>query len=115
MTSSTITWPAMVKYAGESELTYIRNQLDWECDADLDVFDCDEGDLLIDSKGQVFALSNRNADSIVATPDDQTLSCAEVAELIRNHFSSVGECCISKFRPGSIEECLRILGQASES
>ena len=36
------------------------------------------------------------------------------AELIKKHISSVGECCVSKFNPRSIEECMRIMSQDHE-
>ncbi len=113
--SRTITWPAFVKYAGESELTYITDQIEWENDADLSACDYDEGDLLIDSCGQAFALYNLTTELIESNPEHEKLSCTDISELIRNHFSSIGECCISKLNPSSIEECMRILSQSRES
>ena len=113
--SRTISWPAFIKYAGENELTYITDRLEWETDTDLSASDFEQGDLLIDSSGQAFALNNLNTGLIEANPKNEKFSCADISDLIKNHFSSIGECCVSKLNPGSIEECMRMLGQGEES
>ncbi len=113
--SRTVTWPAFVKYAGENELTYITDRIEWENDADLSGFDYDQGDMLIDSSGQVFALNDLNTQLTEQIPTNEKLNCTDITELIRNHFSSIGECCVAKLNPGSIEECMRILRQSHES
>ena len=109
MTSTNINWPAFVKIDGDDELTFYRDQAEWENDTDQPVLGYGAGDRLVDSRGHMFTLDQQDAESFDTSPDDKVLSGAEVTELVRNHFANLGNCCVSKLGPGSIEECMQLL------
>ena len=111
MKDRNVSWPAFVKHAGDDELIYFRDRNEWENDDDLPVLGYGADDHLIDSRGQVFALDSPDPELAEPGPDDRVLDCAEIIELVRNHFASLGNCCVSKLSPGSIDECMQLLDQ----
>jgi hypothetical protein len=103
-------WPAFVKYAGDSELTFVSDGQQWRNDADLSCHEYAQEDCMVDSIGAVFTLSSNDAGAIVAFKGEDCLSLVEVVNLVKEHFSSIGECCVSKIAPRSISEGITMLG-----
>ncbi|WP_415894058.1 DUF4144 family protein [Neptuniibacter sp. PT8_73] len=108
-------WPAIIKYRGESELTYIDSGSEWDCDADLHFFRYDSADQLIDSEGNIFSLVDMTDNFVKPRAINCSVSKETMQDLIRAHFSSIGECCVSKFSIGSIAEGITTVGQFEES
>jgi hypothetical protein len=50
-------WPAIIRYHGEAEVTFVSDQTEWDVDADLSCWPYGPKDEFIDSDGRVFALS----------------------------------------------------------
>lgn len=50
-----ILWPAIIKYEGESELTFVSSESEWQCDVDLHFFSYEDDDVLIDSTGAIYS------------------------------------------------------------
>ncbi len=109
-----ILWPAIIKYEGESELTFVASESEWECDADFHFFSYEEGDVLIDSAGAIFTLDRRIENCIRPKPTGRSFDKNEVLEIIREHFSFIGECCVSKFAINTISEGIAIVGSVAE-
>lgn len=101
-----ITWPAIVKYSGDAELAYVENQATWDADAHLHGYRYEKTDVLIDSNGQVYALSNAANGSMQPEPAGKFASLEEVVEMVRAHVSQMGSCCVSKFSATSIREAV---------
>ena len=110
-----IAWPAVISYAGDGELGYVTDRAEWLADADLSAFDYDPADRLVDSHGQVFALSLRGNGHVVPRAPGARLTCEQFADLLRDHFSAVGECCVSKLSLDNIAEGMELLRQQVES
>ncbi|BBB29980.1 DUF4144 family protein [Neptunomonas japonica] len=92
-----VLWPAIIKYEGGSELTYISSASEWECDVDLHFFSYEEGDLLIDSVGEIYALDERVENSIKPMVTGRRFDKDEIFEMIKERFSFIGACWVSKF------------------
>ena len=105
-----IIWPAILKYAGEKELTFISNQSEWNCDADLHFFSYEAKDMLIDSEGFIHSLANRKNNFVTPVPTNHSLSLQEVIELVKAHLSELGSCCVSKLSAQSIKHAIDIVG-----
>lgn len=105
-----IVWPAIIKYEGESELTVVDSASEWECDADLHCFSYEEGNRLVDSAGAIYTLNQNVSNCVKPEPTGLSLDKAEVLEIIKEHFSSIGECCVSKFGIRTIAEGIRYVG-----
>jgi len=114
MKSAVVIWPVILKYAGENELTFISNQSEWDCDADLHFFSYDPEDMLIDSEGFIHSLKNRKNNVIAPEPTNRSLSLQEVIALGKAHLSELGSCCVSKFSAHSIQHAIDIVGASNE-
>ncbi|WP_415884220.1 DUF4144 family protein [Neptuniibacter sp. QD34_54] len=109
-----IKWPAIIKYQGDNELIYIASGSVWETDQDLHAVVYDADDRLIDSDGVLFSLEEREDRLVILRPVEACFELEEMVDLIRAHFSSIGECCVSKFSIGSIAEGITTVGQFEE-
>jgi hypothetical protein len=110
MQDKQVHWPAFVKFAGDSELTFVSDAQQWSNDADLSCYEYEQDDCMVDSVGTVFTLSKSAVEPIVPVKGEDCLSLVEVVNLVREHFSSIGECCVSKIAPRSISEGITMLG-----
>jgi hypothetical protein len=109
-----VSWPAIIKYQGESELTFVSSESEWECDADLHFFSYEEGDVLIDSLGSIYALDERIENCIKPRATGRCFDRGDILEIIKEHFSCIGECCVSKFAINTILEGIAIVGSVEE-
>ncbi|CAA0103339.1 Uncharacterised protein [BD1-7 clade bacterium] len=91
-----ITWPAVIKYEGDDELSFMHSQAEWDQDADSHLLSFAEGDVLIDSEGCLFNLNNAYDNGNTPLQSQETLSLSALTEVVRKHASVVGQCCSSK-------------------
>ncbi len=110
MQDKQVHWPAFVKYAGDSELTFVSDGQQWRNDADLSCYEYQQDDCMVDSVGAVFTLPKNDGGAIIPLKGENCLSLVEVINLVKEHFSSIGECCVSKIAPRSISEGITMLG-----
>ena len=110
MQDKQVHWPAFVKYAGDNELTFVSDSQQWRNDVDLSGYEYEQDDCMVDSVGTVFTLPENNAGPIVPRKGEDCLSLVDVVNLVREHFSSNGDCCVSKIAPRSISEGITMLG-----
>ena len=104
-----VNWPAMIHCDGDDELTFVADWQSWLADKDLCSSYYGQADHLIDSDGQVFSLTDQFDGVIKPLALGKTKTIAEVADLLRRHFSVSGACCISKIQPDSIAACMAML------
>lgn len=100
-----ITWPAIIKYAGDHELVYVADAGEWDVSVELDGYHFNSDDQLIDSSGVIFDLSNTV--TLSQKSSEKEMGLDEVTELVRHHASELGNCCISKLIFPSIAEAVR--------
>ena len=101
-----IVWPAIIKYAGQAELAYVQDQAQWDADAHLHGSRYEKTDVLIDSNGEIYMLSNAVNGSVRPESTGKFTELEEVIEMVRAHASQMGSCCISKFSALSIREAV---------
>jgi hypothetical protein len=105
-----IVWPVVIKYEGESELTFVSSQSQWDCDADLHHFSYETGDMLIDSEGAVYELQTRESHCIIPTFSGLHVNQQEVLGLVKAHLSEIGQCCVAKFSINTIAQGILAVG-----
>ena len=104
MKNTTIHWPAIIKQTNDDELVYISDNTEWSNDTDLQTSVYDESDYLLDSTGQVFALTRKLNDSVLAESTGEVKSLLEVLGLVKAHAAQSGSCCVAKlYAPGILE------------
>lgn len=102
----TIAWPAIIQYTVQAELVYIRNQAEWDADRHLHGFRHGKADILIDSDGAVYRLTDARNGSTMPESTGKTASLQQIIEMVRAHASQTGSCCVAKFSVASIREAI---------
>lgn len=105
-----ITWPAVIKYAEDDELTYISDLAEWNRDADLHFFEYENLDSLIDSLGLIHHLNNRNDAFTLPESTGDLIDLERAIDMVKAHFSSVGACCSAKLTARSVSELIDLVG-----
>ena len=99
-----IQWPAIIKLHADDELIFVPDAAQFASDVALQLTHVQAQDMLIDSSGAAYHISNRPV--LELTPAGVMLSLDEVEDLLRLHLSINGSCCVSKFYAPSIREAL---------
>lgn len=101
-----ITWPAIIKYSGQAELAYVKDQAEWDADVHLHGFRYEKADVLIDSVGEIYALPNAVNGSVRPESTREFARLDEVIEMVRAHAAQMGSCCVSKFYASTIHDAV---------
>jgi hypothetical protein len=101
---SLILWPAIIHHAGQAELIYIKDELQWLAHVQAPQH-FHAQDRLIDSTGHIYSLANGNPKLT-----DRVVNLDELLNLIRAHAAEAGQCCVAKFSAASIPQAIRTLG-----
>lgn len=104
-----VNWPAVIHCDGDDELTFVADWQSWLEDKDLSSVYYGQADFLIDSDGQLFALTDQFDGIIKPLALGKSLTIEQVADLLRQHFAVTGACCVAKIQPDSIASCLTML------
>ena len=115
MDNQVLNWPGIIKHAGDSELTYISDQVEWINDADHHHFEFDESDYLIDSTGKIFNLSVREDGYVRPEPSGRSMALEEILDLIKAHAAQKGSCCIAKIYAPTIDEAFKIVASLEDT
>jgi len=110
-----VTWPAIIKCTGDDELTYVASQVEWDADKYLNSFSYDLTDVLIDSSGMTFRLSSDTEGRAIPAITDDRVSLEALTDLVRNHASQLGNCCVSKLYFYSITEAIAGVADINEA
>ncbi|AXY02557.1 hypothetical protein D1115_16005 [Vibrio alfacsensis] len=102
-----ITWPCVLKLDGDDELVYLDSpkKLNIECQALI----WGEDDVVIDAKGQCYALQASTDHSLELRPLPQTLNLQEVTTLIQKHEFSQAQTCLIKIHFSSVQQAIEAL------
>ena len=104
-----IHWPAIIKHGDDPELTFVSNQSAWESDAERQAIDYDDSDSLIDSRGNVFTLSDWDNDRAAPKATGEVMALEEILGLVKAHASQAGSCCVVKLYAPSIADAFEIV------
>lgn len=104
---SDVTWPSVVKYENTDELLFIGSLKDWLANPEIGNVRFQAGDTLIDSTGQAYPLLGIGSAAVQGA--SKQFSLQEVLELVRQHASVCGHCCVSKMGAPSIAAALQLV------
>lgn len=103
-------WPAIIKHQGDAELTYIHDQDVWEITSQSGETVFDETDLLIDSSGNTFSISDTEL-----VDNKETQGLENILGLVKAHAAQAGSCCVAKLYAPSIKDAFEIVKSMSDS
>ena len=95
MENQLLSWPGIIKHSGDTELTYVSDQAEWDSDADLHDFEFDEADCLIDSNGILFNLTKREDYYVKPEVSGHSMTLDEILALVKAHAAQKEESVIS--------------------
>ena len=107
MTIRAISWPGLICYAGEDEVTYVSSLDEWLSDADLYAFDYDDEDFLVDSEGFAFQLSAADLTLMDSLETIGNYPMDALNERVRRHLAALGNCCVSKLNLSSVSMAMQ--------
>ena len=110
-----IIWPAIIRFNGDDELSFILDKNEWKSDADLYFHSYTEGDEFVDSRGNIYDLGfDEDSKSVQLKATGTRISVREFEQLVKKHMVQLNQCCISKFQISSYQEGMMIIRQAIE-
>ena len=109
-----IDYPCIIKHADDAELVYVASQSELDTDADIQYFDYDESDCLIDSSGDVYLLSKEDG-PVKPVASGNSLSLVDILGLVKAHAALKGSCCVAKLYAPTIREAFRIVESLNEA
>ena len=110
-----INWPCIVKHSDDPELLYISSQAVWENVERHHGIEFSESDHLIDSSGNVFALTNSTNNYVSPEANGDSMSLVEILGLVKAHAAQIGSCCVAKLYAPTISDALEIVKLLSET
>lgn len=110
-----LNWPAIIKHADDAELIYVRDQAEWENDADLHAPQYAEADCLIDSAGAIFALTTRKNGCVKPEPRGDTMLLQDFLGLVKAHAAQQGSCCVAKLYAPTMADAFRLVESLHET
>jgi len=104
-------WPAIIKFSGDDELTYIADLQQWKSDTDLHFFGYQQDDMLIDSCGMIHHLNQHNVDLIMPQPTGALIDLGLATTIVQAHYSSIRSCCAAKIFAPSVAQLIELIGE----
>lgn len=109
-----LNWPAVIKYEGDDELTYIASEEQWKRDAGSHLYNHSGYNYLIDSNGHSYNLVETHGEVITPQSTGASMALQDFIKLVRIHASTVNRCCIEKIGFRSIAEGISLVGDMNE-
>lgn len=103
-------WPIIIKYVDDDELTFVDSPKTWATGT---LIANEEDALCIDSNGLIHQIHWHNDTLDMPYPTEQSVALSYVTDLVRSHFSSLGECCVAKIKARTIRQLLELVSSAS--
>jgi hypothetical protein len=110
-----VNWPCIIKHSDDAELVYIGDQSEWDNDADLHYFEYDESDCLIDSSGDIYALTKPGNKYVKPEASGDSMSLVEILGLVKAHAAQKGSCCVAKLYAPTISDAFKIVESLNET
>lgn len=110
-----VNWPAIIKHSDDAELIYIRDQTEWDADADLHLFEYEESDYLIDSGGEIFSLTRRKDRYLEPESSGEVMALRDILCLVKAHAAQKGSCCVAKLYAPTIKDAFKIVESLNDT
>ena len=107
-------WPALIKFEGDDELTYVASETAWLRDAESHLYGHRGDDVLIDSSGRVFRLDHTGDGAIFPIDTGTSIPLEEFIRLVRVHASGTHRCCIEKISFRTVAEGVTLVADMNE-
>ena len=101
-------WPCVIKHADDDELVYLEDLSTWEDDEELQDFEYDQTDFLIDATGAVYGFES-DGSSVVLVSRDRSMALNDVLGLVKAHAATKGSCCVAKLYAPTILDAFIIV------
>lgn len=109
-----ISWPAVIIFDGDDELTYIGSEEEWQHDAQSLLYHHKGDDYLIDSSGHIFSLDHVPDGTVDAEDTGNEIALQDFVRLVRVHASNSHRCCIEKISFRSIAEGISLISSMND-
>lgn len=110
-----VAWPVAIKYSGDDELVFVKNESAWLADSSLSTYAYDADDVLVDTNGALYDLdydANTRLTRVVA--QQKNVSIDQLEGWVKNHLVLLNQCCSSKLTLSSITEGLELIEQLTD-
>lgn len=104
-----VIWPAVIRYDGDDELTYIGSAEEWKRDAESHLYHHTGDDRLIDSRGRIYRIEHQDEQITISESADRRIRLDDFVRLVRIHASSAHQCCIEKINFRTIAEGIALI------
>lgn len=109
-----VEWPAVIKYEGDDELTYVDSDTEWVRDSAMYLYNHNGNNSLIDSNGTIFSLKLNDNGGTGINHTGDVISHEDFTRLVRIHASTVNRCCIEKIGFRDIADGIKLIQSMSE-
>lgn len=110
-----ILWPVVIKYSGEDELLFVKDELSWSSDVDLCAYVYDASDVLVDAKGALYALNYEvETRQTLIEAQQKIVSINQFEAWVKSHLALLNQCCSSKLTLASIADGLTLIEQLAQ-
>jgi hypothetical protein len=109
-----VEWPAVIKYEGDDELTYVDSEAEWVRDSAMYLYNHSGNNVLIDSNGDIFSLNINDNGGISPNNTGDTISHEDFIRLVRIHASTANRCCIEKISFRHIVDGIKLIQSMNE-
>lgn len=109
-----ISWPAIINYHSNDELSFVANESEWNNDTDLSAYNYHDNDIFIDNNGHLYQLNIIEDGIVHPCSTKHTLSLERLTKLVQRHAALQGECCIEKIVFKSISEGIQLVASMSD-
>lgn len=110
-----VNWPAIIKHADDAELIYVRDQSEWDGDAELHDFAYDDADTLIDSSGSIYSLTSIQNNQVKPELRGESIALQDLLGMVKAHAAQQGSCCVAKLYAPTITEAFKIVASLNET
>ena len=104
-----LNWPAIVHFADDAELLFIKDQASWQRETDPSAFKVNPDDRVIDVTGAVYQIQTGPDAAIQLQREQQPISLIDLLGLIKAHAAEKGSCCVAKLYAPSLVDAFNML------
>lgn len=101
-----VSWPALLKLAGDDELLYLASEAQFHQQCDEMILEA--GDHLIDCQGQRYHIDSA-ANRLTLVADDKCYSIEDVYQLIQAHEFAAAQVCVTKIYFPTVEQAVKAM------
>jgi hypothetical protein len=110
-----IVWPVVIKYSGEDELLFVKDELTWLADTDLCAYVYDVSDVLVDANGALYALHYEvETRQTLIEAQQKIVSINQFEAWVKSYLALLNQCCSSKLTLTSIADGFALIEQLAQ-